>query len=153
MNVTLKMKMDDQDIDLVVDVTLKACRIYRQQFGRDLVKDLTDTYHKINPSIYDFVDLSEIKVDGKEETELQQEIIAKAFPAYKKYQNTNVFTYDDTEQATQIIWAFAKNADEKLPKYEDWIDDFDFILPVKNIITSLYKVWNDSARPTIEIKN
>lgn len=153
MLITLKMTIQDQDFNLGVDVTMKACRIYRQQFGRDIIKDMAEINRIVNPSLYDLVDISEIKVDGKTEDEVLQEVMKKAYPEYKKHEKTTVLDYQHTEQASQIIWAFAKNADESIPNYEDWIDSFDFILPVKEIITSLYDVWNKTAQPIIEIKN
>lgn len=153
MLITLKMKIQDQDFDLVVDVTMKACRIYRQQFGRDIIKDMTEIYRMVNPSIYDMVDMSEIQVEGKTEDEVYQEVMRKVYPEYKKHEHTSILDYEHTEQASQIIWAYAKNANEALPNFEEWIDSFDFILPVKEIITSLYQVWNETAKPIIEIKN
>lgn len=153
MNITLKMKIDDQEVDLVANLTMNAGRIYRQHFQRDLIEDLSQIYQKINPSIYDKIDLSGIETDGKTEEELTQQIINRALPVWSETRKNSVLSYTDTERASQIIWAFVKNADKDLPGYEEWIDGFDYILPIKPIITALYDAWHDSAKPTVEVKN
>lgn len=152
MEITLKMKIQDQDFDLKVDLTMKAGRIYRQQFNRDLVDDMTEIYTILNRSIYDSLDLFKIDVDGKSEDEIYQQIVDQAMPIYLAQRKTANLSYQHTEQASQIIWAFCKNADEKIPNYEEWIDSFDFILPIKDLIDALYTAWNESAKPTVEIK-
>ena len=153
MNITLKMKIGDQEFTLVADMTMNVGRIYRQKFQRDLIDDLTEIYQKLNPSIYDKIDLSGLETDGKTEEELTQQIINRALPVWSETRKNAVLSYTDTERASQIIWAFVKNADKDLPGYEEWIDSFDFLLPIKEIITALYIAWNDSAKPTVEVKN
>lgn len=153
MELTLKMKIGDQEFTLVVNMTNKAGRIYRQKYSRDLVQDLTAINKKINPSIYDYVDISQLDIVNKTEEELNADLIRMAYPKYKEYTQNNVLDFTDTEQANQIIWAFAKNADDKLPDYEDWIDSFDFVMPVKSIIPVLFDAWTKTAQPIIELKN
>ena len=153
MIVTLKMNIQDQEFNLVVDLTMKAGRIYRQQFSSDLIDDLTDIYQKVNPSIYDHLDLTGIQTEGKTEEEIYNQVIAKAMPVWAEVQKKLALNFEDTERASRIIWAFAKNADNDLPGYEDWIDSFDFVLPVKELITVLYGAWNESAKPIVEVKN
>lgn len=153
MKITLKMKIDDQDFDLVVDMTMNAGRIYRQQFQSDLIQDLSEIYQKTNLNIFDKIDFTKIDTEGKTEEEVKQQIIEKAYPIWSEAQKNNTLSFTDTERATQIIWAFVKNADKDLPGYEEWVDGFDFILPIKEIITALYNAWNESAKPTVEIKN
>lgn len=153
MNITLNMKLQDQEFDLTINMTMNAGRIYRQQFQRDLIKDLAELYQKFNLSIYDNIDLKGIETEGKTEKEITQQIITRAFPAWSEAQRKITPTYEDTERTGQILWAFAKNADMNLPGYEKWIDEFDYILPTKEIVIALYGAWNDSAKPTVEIKN
>lgn len=153
MNITLNMKLQDQEFDLTINMTMNAGRIYRQQFQRDLIKDLAELYQKFNLSIYDSIDLKGIETEGKTEEEITQQIITRAFPAWSEAQRKITPTYEDTERTGQILWAFAKNADMNLPGYEKWIDEFDYILPTKEIVIALYGAWNDSAKPTVEIKN
>lgn len=153
MIVTLKMEIQGQEFNLAADLTMKAGRIYRQQFTRDLSIDLTDIYQRVNPSIYENLDLSGIQTEGKTTEELTQQVIEKAYPVWVEAQKKASLSYEEMERASQIIWAFAKNADKDLPGYEEWIDSFDFILPVKELITALYGAWNESAKPTVEVKN
>lgn len=153
MYITLKMNFQDQDHELVADMTMNAGRIYRKQFQRDMVKDLSEIYQKVNPSIYDHLDLSGIQTEGKTEDEITEQIISRAIPVWSETQKNTMLSFEDTERASQIIWAFVKNADKDLPGFEEWMDSFDFILPVKEIIIALYGAWNDSAKPTVEVKN
>ena len=156
MNITLKLSINDQVFEIVANATLKVCRIYRQQFGRDLIKDMSEINKMIKPSIYDFVDteeLAKINTENVSEEELNRTILKKVYPAYRKFEKEVLLDTEHTERANQIIWAFAKNADENLSGYEDWIDGFDFILPVKKIIPALYDAWEKSAQPIVEVKN
>lgn len=153
MNITLKMKIDDQEINLVANLTMNAGRIYRQHFQRDLIQDLSEIYQIINPNIFDKIDFTKIDTEGKTEEEIKNQIITEAFPVWTEAQKKVMLTFNDTERASQIIWAFAKNADKDLPGYEEWIDSFDYILPIKPIITALYDAWHDSAKLTVEVKN
>lgn len=153
MIITLKMKINDQEFNLIADMTMNAGRIYRKQFQRDLIKDLSEIYQKVNPNIYDHLDLSGIQTEGKTEDEITDQIISKAIPVWSETQRKTMLSFDDTEQASRIIWAFAKNADKDLPGCDEWMDSFDFILPIKEIITALYGAWNDSAKATVEVKN
>ncbi len=153
MEITLKMKINEQDFELKVNMTLKAGRIYRQQFQRDLVKDMSEIYKIANPSVYDGLNLSGIDANGKSEEEIYEQILSKVDLGQLMERRNKELDYQHTEQASQIIWAFAKNADDDLPGYEDWIDGFDFVMPVKEIVSTLYEAWSESAKPTIEIKN
>ena len=154
MYITLKMKIQDAEIDLEVNLTNRAGRIYRQQYNRDLIKDMSDIYKKLVKSPFEGVDLTGLKIVDKTETEIYDQIMERMDVA--KMMTTNdqiVLDFEDAERAGQIIWAFVKNRDEKLPNYEEWIDSFDFVFPVEKIIPALYDAWGKSAQPTIELKN
>jgi len=151
MYITLKMKIQDQDIALEVNLANRAGRIYRQQYGRDLIADMGDLYKKLHKSPLSDIDMSGIDPDNLTEQEIFERIMAKV--NIDAYMTQNVFSFEDTETAGKIIWAFAKNRNENIPNYEDWIDGFDFVFPVEEIISALYDAWGKSARPTIELKN
>lgn len=151
MYITLKMKIEDQDINLDVNLANRAGRIYRQQYGRDLVDDMTELYKKLHKSPLSGLDMSGIDPDNLTEQEIFERIMAKV--NLENYMTQNVLSFEDTEIAGKIIWAFAKNRNENIPNYEDWIDGFDFVFPVEEIISALFDAWGKSARPTVELKN
>lgn len=157
MKITLKMSIQEHEFLLNVDLTNRAGRIYRQKYNRDILKDMAALYKKINKSFFDDVDFSKIDIVDKTEEEISKQIMANVdmskLIAAEMDKDLFSLDFEETEQAGQIIWAFAKNADEKLPDYEDWIDDFDFVLPVDKIITEIYTAWGKSAQPIIELKN
>lgn len=153
MEITLKMNIQDHEFELKANLTMKAGRIYRQQFNRDLSEDLMSLYKKNTGSVFDNIDYSKIDVDSQTDEEIQNELVRQALPIYFRNRRESALTYSDTEQACQIIWAFVKNADDTTPVYTEWIDGFDFVLPIKDLINILYNAWNETARPTVEVKN
>ena len=153
MNVTLKMKIQDQEIDLAFNLTMYVTRIYRQQYNRDILKDMAEIYNLVNPSPFAGIDFSDITTEGKTEDEIYSQVIDKALPNYFTQREKEILLdLETTEKACQIAWAFAKNAGET-KDYEDWICSFDFVFPVKDVITALYDAWYKSATPIIESKN
>ena len=154
MNITLEMKIQDQEFDLVVDMTMKAGRIYRQQYNRDLAEDLAEMSNLFSPNPFKYIDPSSIDMNTMSEEEIYDRVMRKAIPEYLLNKKAGMsLSFDQTERAYQIIWAFAKNADEKLPTCQVWEDIFDFVLPVSTIIPALYEAWEKTARPIVEIKN
>ena len=155
MYITLKMKIQDAEIDLEVNLTNRAGRIYRQQYNRDLLKDMSELYKKLNKSPLDGIDMTGVEIKGKTEEEIYEQLIGRVDVA--KLMNAQadqiMLDFEETERAGQIIWSFAKNRDEKLPNYEKWIDSFDFILPVDKIVSALYEAWGKAAQPIVELKN
>ena len=152
MYITLKMKIQDQEIDLDVNLANRAGRIYRQTYNRDILKDMSEIYKKVNKNPFDGVDTSGIDIVGMTEEELLKELISRVDPR-ELIKDREILDFEEAERAGQIIWAFAKNRNKDLPGYEDWIDSFDFILPVEEILTKLFEAWGKSAAQTIEIKN
>ena len=152
MYITLKMKIQDQEIDLDVNLANRAGRIYRQTYNRDILKDMAEIYKKVNKNPFDGVDTSGIDFVGMTEEELLKELISRVDPR-ELIKDREILDFEEAERAGQIIWAFAKNRNKDLPGYEDWIDSFDFILPVEEILTKLFEAWGKSAAPTIEVKN
>lgn len=155
MDVTLKFKVNDQDIELKTNLTNSAGRIYRQQFNRDLLRDMAEIYKKMNKSPFDGVDMTGIDFSGKTEQELYQELMNRVdlSKLVEARSELNALDFEETERGEQITWAFAKNADKNLPNYTEWSDSLDYILPVGDIVSALYEVWGKSAQPTIELKN
>ena len=151
MKITLKFKNITETETLAIDMTMNAARIYRQTFGRDLLKDMNEIYWKVNRSVFDGVDLSEIDT-SKSEAEVAAEIMKRAAPNILSESKKDL-DFDETERGCMVLWAFAKNADAKTVDFEDWIGSFDYVLPIAEIITALYNAWHKTAAPTIELKN
>ena len=151
MYITLKMKIEEQEIAIDVNLANRAGRIYRQQYGRDLIADMSDLYKKLHKSPFSEIDMTGVDLNALTEQEIFERIMSKI--DVNDYLKKQVLSFEDTETAGKIIWAFAKNRNENIPNYEDWIDSFDFVLPVEDIVTALYDAWGKSARPIVEIKN
>ena len=154
MIITLKMKIQDQEFTLNCNLTNSAGRIYRQQFSRDLLKDMSDICKKINRSPFEGINLKSVDVKGKTEQEIYQQILDQVdVSALLESQESKELDFEETERGYQIVWAFVKNADDKTPIFSEWSDGFDFVLPVRDIVPALYTAWQKSAMPIVEIKN
>ena len=154
MNITLKMNIQDQDFELNCNLTNHAGRIYRQQFSRDILKDMADINRKLHVSPFEGINMAGLDVNGKSEQEIYEQILSRVdIEKLLEAQNGKTLDFEDTEKAGQIIWAFAKNADDKIPGYDKWIEEFDFVLPVGEIVSTLHEAWHKSATPTVELKN
>lgn len=154
MNITLKIKIQDQEFELNANLTNNAGRIYRQQYSRDILKDMGDIYKKMHVSPLAGINMDGIVLDGKTENEIYEQLMSRVdISKLLTLQEKEVLTFEEEERGGQIIWAFVKNADKSLPNYEKWIEDFDYILPIGDIVSALYDAWTKSAQPTIELKN
>lgn len=155
MYITLKMKIQDQEFNLEVNLANKAGRIYRQQYCRDLLKDMDEIYKKLHKSPFDGIDMTGIDIDGKTEQEIYEQLLTRVDMSklLQSQSDKNALSFEEEERAGQIVWAFTKNKNADTPNYEDWIDSFDFILPVGDIVCALFEAWGKSAQPTIELKN
>lgn len=151
MNITLKMQIQNEEVILPANLTLKACRIFRQQFGEDILQSMQNIYKAYNKSPFEGIDLTGVVVEGKTEQEIYNQLLSKI--DVSKLNEIRELTAEQTETGYKVIWAFAKNADPDLPGFEDWADSFDYILPVGQIVSALFEAWSKSAKPTIEIKN
>ena len=150
----ITLKMNETNTDLTVNMTMNGARIYRQNFSRDMLKDMNEIYGKLHKSPFDGIDMGGIQVEGKTDQEIYEQLMSKVdVTKLLASQNKETLDYDETERGAQIIWAFAKNADRNAPDFEEWIEEFDYILPVGDIVTALYEAWHKSAMPTVEIKN
>ena len=155
MNITLKMKIQDQELEINANLTNNAGRIYRQQYSRDLLKDMSEMYNKLHKSPFDGIDMTGIEIIGKTEDEIQEQLMSRVDISKLIASETDreILSFEETEKCGQIAWAFVKNADSNTPGYEEWIDSFDFIIPVEDILTVLYEAWTKSAKPTVILKN
>lgn len=155
MYITLNMKIQDQDVSLEANLSNKAGRIYRQQFNRDLLEDMNAIYDKTHKSPFDGIDMTGLQLSGKSEQEIYEQLLSRVDMSkmLSAREAKNTLTFEETERGGQIIWAFVKNKDKDIPNYEKWIDEFEYILPVADIVNALYEAWSKSAQPTIEIKN
>ena len=150
----ITLKLNESSSEFKVNMTMNGARIYRQNFARDMLNDMNEIYAKLHQSVFSDINLEGVKVEGKTDQEIYDQILAKV--DVKKIfglQNKKVLDFEETERGAQIIWAFAKNADDNTPEYEEWIESFDYILPVGDIVSALYETWHKSAMPTVEIKN
>lgn len=152
MDITLKMKIQDQEIELNGSMTNAAGRIYRQHFNRDLLKDMTDIYKKLHKSPFEGIDMTGVDLSGKTEQEIYQILVSKVDMS-KFMDVTEPLTFEETERGGQIAWAFVKNKNKNIPPFTEWADSFDFILPVGDIVSALFEAWTTSAQPTVELKN
>lgn len=152
MNITLKL--NEENANIKVNMTMNGARIYRQVFGRDLLKDMNEIYQKLRKSPFAGIDMSGIQIEGKTDQEIYEQLLSKVdVTKFLAVQNRETLDFDETERGMQIIWAFAKNADKDTSDYDDWFESFDYILPVGEIIVALYEAWHKSAMPIVEIKN
>lgn len=150
----ITLKMNESNTEMTVNMTMNGARIYRQNFSRDMLKDMNEIYVKLHKSPFDGIDMSGIQVEGKTDQEIYEQLMSKVdVTKLLASQTKETLDYDETERGAQIIWAFAKNADRNLPDFEEWIEGLDYILPVGDIVCALYEAWHRSAMPTVEIKN
>ena len=151
MKITLKLNNETGSENLAINMTMNAARIYRQEFNRDLLKDMNEIYWKVNRSVFEGVDLSGIDT-SKSENEITAEIIQRAQLNILS-ESKNDLDFDETERGCMVLWAFTKNADAKTLEFNEWFGSFDYVLPIAEIITALYEAWHKTAAPTVELKN
>lgn len=149
----LEIKSDETTITIPVRISLRAGRIYRTEFGRDLIADLAALYQKttIDNQTKLFGVLREKNIDFADETAVTQAIMENADLLLMTQDQP--LSFSDTERAGQILWAFAKNSNEQIPGAEAWIDSFDILIPYKEVISTVYSLWQQASSPTIELKN
>ena len=150
----ITLKLNETNTELEVNMTNRVGRIYRQAFSRDILKDMQIIYKKLHKSPFEGIDMSGINIEGKSEEEIYQMLISKVdMTKLLDARENATLDFEETEMGGHIIWAFAKNADDKIKGYEDWIDSFEYILPVGEIVSALLEAWNNAAAPTVELKN
>lgn len=149
-----ELKYNDEKDLVKVKLTLGAAHIYQAQFNRDLFTDLYELAVDINESVVDkaikrlnikrddLLSLSEQEITEKILSEIDiSEVIAN-----------KPMTLEQCERALNVIWAFAKNADEKISLPEKWLDEFE-LFPTRKYINQLFDKWTAVQNGTIELKN
>lgn len=150
----LEIKGDEGIVTIPVRISLRAGRIYRTEFGRDLIADLATLHQAIegNWQTEIFKELSRNQVDRKNSAAI--EAFFEARPDLMLLMNDRVLSFDETETGLRILWAFAKNHDETIRKgVEEWADSFEAVLPVRDLIEIVYGLWATASAPTVALKN
>ena len=99
---------------------------YREYFGEDILPQLV-------PLIESTAGIAIETLDG-DETADPREILGEAMATFAGTEITTL---------TNVIWALAKNADESIPKAEDWFNQFDKF-PVDKILPEIFFILADT---------
>ena len=105
----LEIKSDETTIAIPVRISLRAGRIYRTEFGRDLIADLSALYQAIEgePQAKFLKELSAHQIDPEDE------IAVKAFlkenPEVMILIADRVLSFEETETGLRILWAFDRD--------------------------------------------
>lgn len=150
----LEIQSDGKTIEIPIRISLRAGRIYRTAFGRDLVEDLVSCEKEINgDKRYKLLAaLSELDVNPRNKKAVDEALIKHPDLVLMAMEEP-MLTFSETERAQGIIWAFAKNANEHIQGPEDWVDSFPISLPVQKLIPTLLTLWQDASQTTVSIKN
>lgn len=151
MRATFEFEIEDKKYTLPAQISMAACRIYRAQFSRDLLQDIKQVLKEANPNPFDKIDVSSLDLTKSQE-DIQKQMLSMANVGALVDANTNGISYETTEIGAKIIWAHAKAADNTTQPFTEWIDRFE-LLPVVPILEQIDKLWGESARPTITLKN
>ena len=150
----LEFKSDESTITIPIRLSLRGCRFYRTEFGRDLIADLAALYQAIEgePQAKFLKELSAHQIDP--ENEIAVKAFLKENPEVMILIADRVLSFEETETGLRILWAFAKNHDDTLQQSaEDWGDSFDTVLPVRELILAIYGLWVAASAPTVALKN
>lgn len=150
----LEIKSGEGSVTIPIRISLRAGRIYRTEFGRDLIADLAELYQVITGDWQTdiFKELSRNKVDLKDNSAV--EAFFEARPELMLLMNDRVLSFDETETGLRILWTFAKNHDDTIKKdVEAWADSFETVLPVRELIEVVYRLWTTASTPTVALKN
>ncbi len=148
-----EIQCDGRSEKVRVRLTLGAARIYRAEFGRDLIEDLATLYDRIvnRDSLLILEAVKGKDVDLKDEKALYEAFLESV--DIEELTKKKVLGYEDIEQAERLIWAFAKNADSTIPGVDGWIEDLDVVIPMEQFIPALFQLWTGTYKTTITLKN
>lgn len=114
---------------------------YRNLFNADFFTDIEYLFQKNLNFIRDLpVDIQEKFLNQKEQGNIQ-------FNDLIKIKNANSFDLQDYTKIAQILYVLI-DSDKK---YQDWFDLLDF-LPNREVLISIYTLFQESQRNTVEIK-
>lgn len=149
----LEIKSDEGIVTIPIRISLRAGRIYRTEFGRDLIADLAELYKKttMDNQAKLFEILRGKNVDLSDETAVTKAIVENA--DLLLISQDQPLTFADTERAGQVLWAFAKNSNEQIEGANDWADSFDILIPYKEIVPTIYSLWQQASTPSVVLKN
>ena len=95
------MQIQDEAIELTANLTLKACRIYRQNFFRDLLQDMQNIYKTYNKSPFEGINFAGMDVEGKSEQEIYAQLLSRV--DVTKLSELHTLTGEQTETGYQIV--------------------------------------------------
>lgn len=149
----LNIGSEERQLQIPVRITFKAARIYRAEFGNDLIEDLTDTNQRLSG-----INMTQIwasmrgkDIDLSDEKAVTQAILSEV--NFADIGTDRPLTFEETERSARIVWAFAKADNPSLPGVEDWIDSFEGVLPFREIVGTLYSLWIEATATTVTLKN
>ncbi|UJF27457.1 hypothetical protein [Planococcus sp. 107-1] len=65
------------------------------------------------------------------------------FKAMEDHLELEKMNLKQSNQMAQIVWAFAKTSDPKIPEYEEWIETFE-VFPLADIFTDIVTKLKES---------
>ena len=96
-------------------------RLYRQLFGRDVIKDMTSLY-----SAYQKV----LKARKEKEEELDPE---------------TQLSIVDLQMFENLAYVMAKQADPTIPDIDEWLDEFN-TFDIYEVLPKLMELWNQNQK-------
>ena len=124
-----------------LDFRFKNFIKYRELFNSDFFTDIEYLFQKNLNFIRELPSEIQDKILNKSEQNNIQ------FNDLIKIQNANSFDLSDYVKISQILYVLI-DTDKK---YQDWFDLLDF-LPNREVLISIYTLFQDSQKNTIEIK-
>lgn len=124
-----------------LDFKFKNFLKYRNDFNADFFQDIEYLFQKNLNFIRDLPEEIQEKILNKEQNSNIQlnDLI--------KIQNANSFDLSDYVKISQILYVLV-DTDKS---YQDWFDLLDF-LPNREVLISIYTLFQESQRNTVEIK-
>lgn len=153
---TILINANGEDIEIQVKATMATLRLYRAEFGTDLIKDLTAVHEQLHPDPFsDAMRKARIDITAASQEELYSAILANVdFTKIDENGDGFVEIPDGATQMTvmQVLWAMAKTAAGSTKRFDLWCDDFD-VLPIRNIADLCFEIWRQANTGTVELKN
>ena len=151
---TVVIQSGEKEIELTLKATMSTLRQYRAEFNADLIKDLNEAWKAMNQDPF----MDALQRSGIQPVGMTQEEIVKAV-----MENIDVTALSSNVpelidgmiqmKAMQCVWAMVRSADKETPKFEKWCDSFEDLLPLKEIVNTIYEMWNTANGATVELKN
>jgi len=134
--------------ELRIKASMGVLRAYRAQFGSDMIQDLNALYEATHYDPFqEAIKKTNIIPAKMTEEEIQSAILANV--DLTKINETPLIDEQTTVKTLQCLWAMSCTSES----YDKWAEDYDEILPVKEIIAALNNVWTEAGKVTVELKN